>query len=74
MATTRNKAKQEERAVETVRDQNIKSWIEDLESASDLNEWEQNFLASVTEWWTDKGFLTEGQFNKLKQVWDRHQR
>lgn len=76
METARNKTKKkkvEAPKPPTAQELEVKGYLDDLESAR-LSDWEAGFLASVTEWWMDKGFLTEAQFDKLKGIWEKHQR
>lgn len=79
MATKRNKAKTQvesprDRRVPDQRTQNIAAWLEDLATCPNLNDWEDGFVTNIADKFTVLGELTDGQFDKLKEVWERHQR
>lgn len=42
----------------------------ELESPSkELTEWETSFIESVSDFYTNRGFLTEAQFLKLESIY-----
>ena len=54
----------------------IEQYIEDCEGAmtarnSPFNDWEREFIESVAERWETSHHLTEGQQDKLEQIWDK---
>lgn len=53
-------------------------WVEDIRSAEGcvtggitLSQWEQEFVANIEERLTEGRTLTEGQGNKLEDIWNR---
>lgn len=34
----------------------------------------RDFIESINEWWEQKGFLTEKQYNTIKKSWDQRRR
>lgn len=52
--------------------QRVKHILEDVTDAIDTcNEWEQSFVRSVEEQFRKKGELTDGQYDKLEQIWEK---
>lgn len=37
----------------------------------ELNNWETDFIASITEWLDNGRTLTEKQTERLKEIWDK---
>lgn len=74
METARNKTKKKKVEVPkppTAKELEVKGYLEDLASSTQLSKWETDFLEDITEWWMDKGFLTDKQFDRLKAIWER---
>jgi len=49
----------------TERFEHIIEFIEDEE----LSDWEKGFIESIKGWWDDRGFLTDGQADKLEEIY-----
>jgi len=52
---------------EVISDEDLVGALEDIEEG--LNEWELNFVDSISKWWASNKFLTTGQRRKAAQVW-----
>lgn len=50
----------------------VKHWLEYLESPDNMpSKWEHDFIDSIREQVENGRFLSEAQFNKLKEVYER---
>jgi len=57
-------------------DDDIENAIEDCQSATSasncpFNEWEEEFIESIAEQWSEKSYLTEKQMDTLQRIWDK---
>ncbi len=50
----------------------IGQMIEDCQNwQMKMNEWEQNFVQSIDEQYTKKGYLSPAQMDKLEMIWQK---